>query len=241
MTTTMKPILFDYFKKTAKVLEANYDRSAEQNASSNLGKNRESFCNLFLNTVLPPKLKTKSGEIWDSKGVKTGQLDLIIIRDDAPSLEFGSDNTYLAEGVFSVLEIKSNLDRTKINEAAKSMLNVQKLTINVGATISIGQPLTRPLRIVFGYEGATWETLIDEINKNGWEDLFDLVCVLNRGVLINKGRLLNWGGQQQFAIVNGSASAVGFIYYYLTSYGTFFVGRSLDINSYFEPLMNWNE
>ena len=121
------------------------------------------------------------------------------------------------------------------------MLNVQKLTINVGATISIGQPLTRPLRIVFGYEGATWETLIDEINKNGWEDLFDLVCVLNRGVLINKGRLLNWGGQQQFAIVNGSASAVGFIYYYLTSYGTFFVGRSLDINSYFEPLMNWNE
>jgi len=38
MTTTMKPVLFDYFKKTAKVLEAIYDRSIEQNASSNLGK-----------------------------------------------------------------------------------------------------------------------------------------------------------------------------------------------------------
>jgi hypothetical protein len=101
MTTTMKPVLFDYFKKTAKVLEANYDRSAEQNAICNLGKNRESFCNLFSNTALSPKLKTVSGEIWDSKVVKTGQHDLIIIRDDASSLEFGSVNTYLAEGFFS--------------------------------------------------------------------------------------------------------------------------------------------
>jgi hypothetical protein len=64
-------------------------------------KTEKGFCNLFLNTLLPPKLKTKSGEIWDSKGVKTGQYDLIINRDDAPSLEFVSDNTYLVEGVFS--------------------------------------------------------------------------------------------------------------------------------------------
>ncbi|HEY5123252.1 MAG TPA: DUF6602 domain-containing protein [Ignavibacteria bacterium] len=237
----MKPVLFDYFKKTAKVLEASYDRSAEQNASTNLGKNRESFCNLYLNSVLPPKLKTKSEEIWDSKGEKTGQLDLVIIRDDAPSLEFGSDNTYLAEGVFAVLEIKSNLDRTKLCESAKTLLNVKKLTINIGATISIGKPLTRPLRIVFGYEGATYETITDEIIKNGWQDLFDLVCILNRGVLINRGRLLNWEGPSQFLYVNGGAAAIGFIYYYLTSYGTSFLGRSLNINSYFEPIMNWSE
>jgi len=121
------------------------------------------------------------------------------------------------------------------------MLNVQNLTINLGATISAGQPLTRPLRIVFGYEGATWDTLIDEINKNGWQDLFDLVCILNRGVLVNKDRMLNWEGHQQFAVINGSASAIGFIYYYLTSYGTSFLGRSLNINSYFEPFSNWNE
>jgi hypothetical protein len=237
----MKPILFDYFKKTAIVLEANYDRSAKQNASANLGRNRENFCKLFLNNVLPPKLKTKSGELWDSKGNKTGQLDLIVIRDDAPSLEFGSDNTYLAEGVFAALEIKSNLDRTKLGEAAHTFSNVQKLSITSGATISIGTPLNRPLRIVFGYEGAIWETILDEINKKGWQETFDLICILNRGVLINKGRLLNWAGPEQFVTVNGSAAAIGFVYYYLTSYGTSFLGRSFDINSYFEPLVNWNE
>jgi hypothetical protein len=71
MTTTMKPVLFDCFKKTAKVLVVNYDRSAVQNATSNFGKYQENFRNLFLNTLLSPKLKTVSGEIWDSKGVKT--------------------------------------------------------------------------------------------------------------------------------------------------------------------------
>jgi hypothetical protein len=55
MTTTMKP-LFDYFKKTENVLEANYDRSAEQKTISNHGKNLISSHDLFLNSILSPKL-----------------------------------------------------------------------------------------------------------------------------------------------------------------------------------------
>lgn len=101
MTTTMKPVLFNYFRNTSKVLEANYERTTEQYASAKLGKNRESIFNLSLNTVLLPKLKTKSSEIWDCKGIKTGQYGLIIIRDDAPSLDFGSNNSYLADGDYS--------------------------------------------------------------------------------------------------------------------------------------------
>ena len=101
MTTTMKPVLFNYFRNTSKVLKENYERTTEQYASAKLGKNRESIFNLSLNTVLLPKLKTKSGEIWDCKGIKTGQYGLIIIRDDSPSLDFGSNNTYLADSVYS--------------------------------------------------------------------------------------------------------------------------------------------
>jgi hypothetical protein len=101
MTTNMKPELFDNLKRTEKVIEVNYDKCVEQYASSKLEKNREDLCSLFLNTVLSPKLKTVSDEIWDNKGLRTGQHDFIIIRDDASSLEFGSTNTLLAEGVFS--------------------------------------------------------------------------------------------------------------------------------------------
>ena len=43
-----KPFLFSYFDGTAKVLMAEFERSAEQNADSNKGKNRENFLANFL-------------------------------------------------------------------------------------------------------------------------------------------------------------------------------------------------
>ena len=93
--TTARPMLFDYFEKSAEVLLAQYERSKEQNASDNLGFNREAFCDDFLRRVLPPRLKNQRGEICDSQGNRTGQLEIIIIRDDAPILTFdGRAGTY---------------------------------------------------------------------------------------------------------------------------------------------------
>jgi len=84
---TERPLLYSYFEDSVNVLMANYKRSANQNADTNLGKNRENFYNNFLKKVLPPRLSVRSGEVWDSKGNKTGQLDSIVIRDDCPSLD----------------------------------------------------------------------------------------------------------------------------------------------------------
>jgi len=208
-----------------------------------LGRNREDFCNIFLDKVLPPKLHIKSGEIWDSAGHKTGQLDTIIIREDAPALEFGSQNTYLAEGVFATIEIKSMLDRKKLGEAAVTMLNVKKLTIGHGPTMSVGYnyDLKRPIRILFAYESATWKTLLDEIDKKNYHDSFDLICVLNKGVVIRKGNLHSWPEENLFKIINGGAASLGFIYFYLIMCGTSFVGRSFNLRKYFGEFDNWNE
>jgi len=235
-----RPVLFRYFEDTANVLLGEYERSKQQNSSTNLGKNREFFCKNFLLKVLPTKLSVKSGEIWDSVGSKTGQQDIIILRDDAPALHIGSDNIYLAEGTFAVVEIKSNLTREKIIEAGNNLTKVSNLKINVGAIISSGATINRPLRFIFAYDGAKWETLLDEINKRGWTDIFDLICILNKGVLIRKGKLLKWGDDKKFGVINGKAAALGFLYFYLVSYGASFLGRSLVLNPYFEPLNFWD-
>ena len=95
-----RPLLFQYFEDTADVLLAEYNRSAQQKAPSNLGKNKEMFCKEFLSKVLPAKLSVKSGEIWDSSKQKTGQQDVILLRDDAPALHIGYSDVYLAGGVF---------------------------------------------------------------------------------------------------------------------------------------------
>ncbi|MBI3032048.1 hypothetical protein HYY69_01125 [Candidatus Woesearchaeota archaeon] len=235
-----RPVLFGYFKCTADVLLSEHKRSAEQNASANLGRNRELFCKEFLSKVLPTKLSVKSGEIWDSMNNKTGQEDIIILREDSPILHVGSDNIHFAEGTFAVIEVKSNLTRDKLLEAGNNLKKVEELKINVGASISSGATLSRPLRIIFAYEGAKWETLLDEINKNRWDDLFDLICILNRGVLIKKGRLVNWENKDEFIVINGKAAALGFMFFYLVSYGSSFLGRNLILTPYFEPLNFWD-
>lgn len=124
-------MLFDYFEKSTDVLLAQYERSKGQEASANLGFNRELFCNRFLAQVLPSRLKIHRGEIWDSQGNRTGQLELIIIRDDAPILTYeGGANTILAEGVLGVIEVKSNLSREKLIEALVTLKKVKDLRPN---------------------------------------------------------------------------------------------------------------
>ncbi|MDD4126206.1 MAG: hypothetical protein PHV39_00775 [Methanomicrobium sp.] len=235
-----KPILFDYFESTAEVLLSQYNRSSLQNASTNLGRNRELFCSEFLSKVLPTKLSVKSGEIWDSSNNKTGQLDLIIRRDDAPTLHIGSDDIYLAEGVFCVIEIKSNLTREKLKESGLGLLKVKNLNLTKMPSIGTEQALYRPLRIVFAYTGATWETIVNEIMKNHWDDLFDLICILDKGVLVKTGNLIKSESNRKFILYTQKAASLGFLFLYLATYSSSFLGLGLNFVPYFYPLKSWD-
>jgi hypothetical protein len=244
-TQTNKPLLYDYFETSANLLLSEYERSKLQQASTNMGNNRELFCNMFLSRVLPARLMVCKGEIWDGQGHKTGQLDTIIVRDDTPSLAFGESNTYLAEGVFGVIEVKSNLSRQKLREAVETLKPVTSLvTYQEGLSILGGPPetiLERPLRCVFAYEGATWETLIDEIEKQSGWDVIDMLCVLNRGALVRNGLFFRWGDDVLFGIFKGKAAALGILYFFLATYATSFIARNVSVRPYFEPFVGWSE
>jgi len=237
--TAQKPVLYDYFKDSSGVLLAQYNRSKGQEASANLGYNRELFCNEFLSHVLPPRLRNCRGEIWDSQGNRTGQLDLIIIRDDAPILTFGGADTILGEGVFAVIEVKSNLTRDKLSEAINTLRRVRDLRIKSIIPIHSGPMLDRPLRCIFSYESAAWDTLTSEINKPENAGIADLICVLDKGVILSRGLLISWNNANPFVIINGNAASIAFLYQHLVGYSANFMGRVIDLDPYFEPFNGW--
>ncbi len=223
------------------MLFSNYTLSKEQESPRNLGDNRELFISSFLNKVLPPKLRINYGEIWDSSGNRTGQLDIIILRDDAPSLFFGEANTFLAEGAFAVIEIKSNLTKDKLNEALQTLNRVKNLRIDSGIIMKSGSHINRPLRFIFAYEGAKWNTLINELIASGNQETVDIISILSKGIIIRKELLLNWEGDQQYVSFGGGTAALGLLYYHLVSYATSFLGRNLKIDKYFTPINRWDE
>jgi len=240
-----RPLLFNYFEQSEQLLLAEYARSKLQQASQNLGANRELFCNSFLTRVLPHSLKISRGEVWDGKGNRTGQLDTIVVRDDTPSLAFGDANTYLVEGVFAVIEIKSNLTRTKLQESIETLRPVSTLSIyEEGLTILSRPPdeiLDRPLRCIFAYEGASWELLLDEIEKQNAWDLIDLICILGQGALIRNGLYFRWQEHVKYGVSKGKAVALGMLYFFLATFLTGFIARTVSVRPYFEPFENWSE
>lgn len=243
MSTSIKePLLYSYFEETAKSLIQEYNRSSGLQASKNIGTVRESFCSNFLNAVIPSRYTIhEGGEIIDSKGHNTGEIDITIVRDDCPKLTYGNVDAYLAEGVFAVIEVKSNLSRSKIKDALNKLKAVKELEPNIQVVMQSGLTLDRPLRCVFAYEGATFETLLDEINQFEDADVIDYIGVINRGALIRKGLILRWEEEKDYAQIHGQAASIAFLYFHLIQYATNVLGRNLVFNDYFEPLNNWEK
>jgi hypothetical protein len=234
------PVLYDYFDKKADALLVLSKLNTIQRSSINIGDNREIFLNKFLKQSLPNKLIVKEGEIWDQKGNKTDQLDTIIVRDDCPCLDFGGKDVFLIEGIFAVIEIKSNLDSRELNRAGETLERVKNLNISSrGVAIRSSVSLDRPLRIVFSYNGINWNRLRKLIVQNNWEDLFDLICILGKGVIFSKGRLVSWNTKHNLYLLENKSASLAFLYYYLVLYGSSVLVRNINITPYFEPLNSW--
>ncbi len=235
-----RPVLFGYFKSMSEQLYAQYRTSRLQRAAKNRGDNRELFCANFLSRSLPPRLIVhQGGEVWDSQAARTGELDVVVVRHDAPRLPFGSKEAFLAEGVFAVVEVKSKLTSSKLREALDTLARVKALHIEPSSGMFLSNSLGRPLRIVFSYEGATAATLGKVLQSYSDSDVVDMICILDSGVLLASGRLVKWNNAAPFFGLHGGAAALGFLYYYLATYGSGFLARSVSIQAYFTPFSDW--
>ncbi len=238
MNTEMKrPLLYAYFNDTADVLLAEYKRSKGQSASANLGENRELFCQKYLKGILPPRLEVHRGEMFDSVGGRTGQLEIIIVRDDVPRVVFGGSNSYFVESVLAVIEVKSKLSRANLGDGIEQLRQVSDLK-PVKAQTYAGVQLHRPLRCIFAYEGAELGTLEKELTEPNNVGIVDLVCVLKRGVIIVNGLLLRVDQQIRYMQCDGKAASLAWLYFYLATYAAGFIVQGVPL-SYFEPINAW--
>ena len=121
------------------------------------------------------------------------------------------------------------------------MRRVAALQSNTPVAITMGPVINRPLRCVFAYEGASRETILDELVKPENVGVLDVVCVLNSGSLIHKGILLTWESPQDWLRVNGRAAALGMLYYILVGYASSVLSRCISIDPYFDPIAAWSD
>lgn len=246
--STKRPVLYDYFRTTAASLQTRFDQTVGLAASANKGAAREILVKEFLSQILPPHLRTESGEIWDSEGRKTGQLDVVILRSDTPRLPIGTGpgvSPFLAEAVYAAIEVKSFLSGPELTETACRMMRVAELKSRATGALSVGPVLNRPLRMVFAFDGASLDTLTHTLA--GSPDALDAVCVLNRGAFFSLETARNAGIQRvpgspiPFVYFSGRVFGLALFYMLLTTYASSFVVRGLPLREYFLPAEGWSD
>jgi hypothetical protein len=136
-------------------------------SSASKGNEREQFVRTFLEGVLPNVFRISSGDVIDSDGHRSGQLDCILERPFAPGLPMpggAAVRLALAEAVVGVVEVKSDLS-TQWDEVLNTARRVSPLKRTaMGAQIVMGPtPQETIPTFAVGYTG--WKT-IEALQKN---------------------------------------------------------------------------
>ncbi|MBI3242514.1 MAG: hypothetical protein HYZ49_09500 [Chloroflexi bacterium] len=183
-----------------------YSREALQQ-STDLGFAREHFVKDVLSSFLPKNIVIGSGEIIDGRGQRSGQQDVIIYRGDFPVItSLTPVNTYLAEGVIAVIEVKSNLSTGEPISLFSAFRSSQKvLLLQKGAGIVNGtdaevrklQKLSSIRAYVVGYAGwkdtnVFLEHFRNAGNQVGWDNAPHLIYQPGLCLLQNDG-LMDFG------------------------------------------------
>lgn len=93
-----------------KMMMAGFYGSGELSSASK-GHERELFINTFLYQIFPPNYRFGSGDVVDGYNKKSGQVDIVIEYANFMSFPYliEGPRLYLAEGVATAIETKSNL------------------------------------------------------------------------------------------------------------------------------------
>jgi hypothetical protein len=148
------------------------------------GRERETFIHEFLEKAMPPIYRFGSGDIIDSAGQRTGQIDIVIEYPLLPSLPqvAGKERLYFAESVAAVIEVKSDLcsQWEEVERTARAVKSLRRpLRRDINPSIPPGQGYWDPIPVyAVGYMGwSRLETLANHLTIEG----------VNSALVIDKG------------------------------------------------------
>lgn len=186
------------FEEISAKMKGDFNISAQFQHNGNRGSYREdSLKNFLTNGKLPDTFGIASGEIISQYSQVSKQMDAIIF-DKSKSIIFeASESTKIfpIESVLGVIEVKSQLSKTKLIEGLeniksfKSLHAPQLLTKNYGDHVQIGYYNTPPFGVIFAYSlsGNSLESLRNNLKEwcesNPPEVWPNFICILDEGTI----------------------------------------------------------
>jgi hypothetical protein len=201
-------VMLKYCRKKTEITLTEFELTGLSISNYDKGINREYIIRTLLEGFLPSNLRICSGEIIDMHDNSTGQIDLLIVRDNCPTIDItGPYKIYPIEGVLTAIEIKTNLDKDKLEIALNQLNKICTLKSYPYPPSHLPSPiLERPMTIIFAYEGNNLNNIRELLDsfynshkKQNDVDTFtnhiDIISILNKGTLI-RNELINFEKKQ---------------------------------------------
>lgn len=169
------------------------------------GASKENKFREFLRKYFPKNLDVSKGQIIDSGGNISKEIDVIVSDAFKTPIFYnvGENRIIPVECVYCVIEVKSNLDTSVIEEVYRNMFSVRNLSkkayyLPTGAIVYKHNLYGKEWDIwpvmyfVFAEDSIKLELLaekMDELNQD--QDLpperrIDSICVLRKGIIVNR-------------------------------------------------------
>ncbi len=152
-------------------------------SSATKGAEREAFVRLFLEEFFPRGFRFGHGDITDSHDQKSGQCDIVVEYPFIPSIPLpgGGSRLYLAEGVASVIEVKSDV-AGQWNEVLSTASKLESLKRNVNPQMVIANEFGDSIPMfAVGYDGwRTAKTIREKLDNSP----VDCVLVIKHGIFV---------------------------------------------------------
>ena len=151
------------------------------------GSSREEILLRYLKKYIPIKYEMNNGVIIDGTGEQSRQQDIIIYDSFNSPVLLNMQATKMVpiESVFSVIEVKSSLNKTEISKCVNNVSSVKSLVKD--SLDGINSPTAG---FVFAFTSSTTlETLLDNLveanNEVEKHKQISALCVLDKGLIVN--------------------------------------------------------
>jgi len=187
-------------KESERIWSEFIEISSKYKTPTEVAHHREEIVRNFLRKYLPSSFSFGEGEIIDSNGIQSGQVDIVIL---GPYHPFTYDREkgrglFLAEGVLCYIEVKSDIsDKKELERGLRQIQRVKKLErkptlgeTRFGSDYDL-ERLRRIPSILFAFRSPLGPTLKKNVKeafdrlKIPPEESFDAIVVFDKGIIYN--------------------------------------------------------
>ncbi|PGV86876.1 DUF6602 domain-containing protein [Bacillus thuringiensis] len=172
----------------AKKMQIDFEEvTAHINHMGERGSSREEILLSYLRNYIPIKYEMNNGVIIDGTGEQSRQQDIIIYDSFNSPVLLNMQSTKMVpiESVFSVIEVKSSLNKAEINKCVNNISSVKSLVKN-----SLNEINLPTAGFVFAFTSSTsLEALLDNLVETNTQvekhKHISAICVLDKGIIVN--------------------------------------------------------